>query len=297
MPAVSVIIPTYNYGRFVGEAVQSALDQTLPPSEIIVVDDGSTDDTQQVLARFGNRIRVVRQENQGVAVARNTGVAHATGDLLAFLDADDLWLPAKLEKQVERFVRDPGLGLVHCGVLEVDLARRPLRMALDGMEGWVATDMLMFRRNVILGGGSAMVVSRQACNAVGEFDSRLPPTEDWDFWYRVARRFRVGFVPEVLLHYRCHGENNSRNLRKRERGVLLIYEKAFQDPDPALQRLRRRAYGNLHLGLAGFYFSAREPLNTLRHVLHSLWLTPDNALRLVTHPIRHLRQPSRPRAV
>ena len=295
MPTVSVIIPTFNHGRFVGEAVQSALDQTLPPREVIVVDDGSIDETAHVLGQFGDRIRVVRQENLGVAAARNTGAAHAGGDLLAFLDADDVWLPHKLEKQVQRFAQEPELGLVHCGLLEVDAARRPLRRLLDGMEGWVATELLLFRRRVILGGGSGMVVSRQAYDTVEGFDSRLPPTEDWDFWYRLSRRFRVGFVPEVLLHYRCHGGNDSLNLMKRERGLLLIYEKAFQNPDPALQRLRRRAYGNLHLGLAGFYLSAGQPRASVRHMLRSLWLTPRNLLRLFTHPFRHVRRLARER--
>jgi glycosyltransferase involved in cell wall biosynthesis len=297
MLQVSVIIPCYNYGRFVGDAVESVLAQTLSPHEVIVVDDGSTDETARVLARFGERIRVVYQKNQGVATARNAGVAHATGDLFAFLDADDVWLPAKLEKQVRRFAGEPDLGLVHCGVLEVDAAGKPLRLLLDGMEGWVAEELLLFRRNVILGGGSAMVVSRAAFNATGGFDDRLPPTEDWDLWYRLARRHRVGFVPEVLVQYRCHGSNHSQNLKKRERGVLLIYEKAFQDPDPQLQRLRRRAYGNLHLGLAGFYFSAGQSLNTLRHLLRSLWLTPSNCLRLLGYPFRYLRRRVRERPV
>lgn len=295
MAAVSVIIPTFNYGRFVGDAVSSALAQTCPPHEIIVVDDGSTDGTAEALRSFDGRIRVIRQENQGVAVARNTGVAHASGDLLAFLDADDIWLPTKLEKQVQRFLDDPALGLVHCGVLEVDPERTPLRLILDGMEGWVANEMLLFRRNVILGGGSAMVVSRAAFAAVGGFDRVLPPTEDWDLWYRVSRQFPVGFVPEVLLHYRCHGGNHSRDLRKRERGVMLIYEKAFQNPDPEVKQLKRRAYGNLHLGLARFYMSAGQPLHTLRHLLRSLWLTPGNVLRLFTHPFRHARRLSRER--
>src|SRR4051794_8654152 len=94
---VAVIIPTFNYARFVGRAVQSVLDQTFPPAEVIVVDDGSTDATAGVLESFGSRITVLRQQNRGVAAARNLGVRHSTAPLLAFLDADDLWLPRKLE--------------------------------------------------------------------------------------------------------------------------------------------------------------------------------------------------------
>src|SRR6478735_6137584 len=100
---VSVIIPTYNYGRFLRHALRSALDQTVTPLEIIVVDDGSTDETPDVVASFGEKVRYIRQENSGVCVARNRGVADSTGKLIAFLDADDIWEPEKLAKQRERF--------------------------------------------------------------------------------------------------------------------------------------------------------------------------------------------------
>ncbi|HEX3110532.1 MAG TPA: glycosyltransferase family A protein, partial [Thermoanaerobaculia bacterium] len=114
MKSVSVVIPSYNYARYLGEAIDSALGQTLPPLEVIVVDDGSTDDTPAVLAAYGDRIRVLRQKNAGVAVARNSGIAAARGECVAFLDADDVWLPRKLELQIPLFT--DSVGLVHCGV-------------------------------------------------------------------------------------------------------------------------------------------------------------------------------------
>src|SRR5215472_561278 len=100
---ISVIIPAYNHARFLTPAIESVLSQTMEPSEIVVVDDGSTDETSSVLGTFGRQIRVVRQKNQGVAAARNRGAELATGEYLAFLDADDLWLPRKLEMQLNRF--------------------------------------------------------------------------------------------------------------------------------------------------------------------------------------------------
>src|SRR5262245_58814803 len=112
MRTVSVIIPNYNYGRFLREALDSALNQTLPPLEVIVVDDGSTDESPEILESYGDRIRVIRQKNQGVGIARNTGAEAARGELLAFLDADDYWFPQKLEKQVEKINSDPELGMV-----------------------------------------------------------------------------------------------------------------------------------------------------------------------------------------
>src|SRR5436190_9018266 len=120
MKTVSVVIPTYNYARYLGAAIDSALQQTHAPLEVIVVDDGSTDDTPRLLDGYGDRIRVIRQKNSGVAAARNAGVREARGELIAFLDSDDLWKPRKLELQIARFEADPGLGLVHCGAETLD---------------------------------------------------------------------------------------------------------------------------------------------------------------------------------
>jgi glycosyltransferase involved in cell wall biosynthesis len=297
MPKVSVVIPTHNYANFVSEAIESALGQTLRPHEVIVVNDGSTDETPQVLAEFSEPVRAVHLQNRGVCAARNEGATLATGDLLAFLDADDIWLPTKLEKQAQRFLDDPEIGLVHCGVQHVNLAGHAVRTLLDGMEGWVAIDLLLARRNVILGGGSGMMVSRAAFEVVGGFDTRLTHAEDWDLWYRLASRYKVGFVPEVLLHYRLHDRNTvpyriptSSWCKQTERDIMVAYQKAFTNTDPSLRQLRRRVYGNLHMALAGFYFAARQPRDVVRHVLRSIWLTPDNIIRLLIYPLRSLRR-------
>src|SRR3954470_1810603 len=117
---VSVIIPTYNYARYLPQAIDSALGQTHAPLEVIVVDDGSTDDTPRVLEAYASRIRVIRQANQGAGAARNAGIAAARGEYVAFLDSDDLWRRDKLELQLARFREEPDLGLVHAGVETVD---------------------------------------------------------------------------------------------------------------------------------------------------------------------------------
>ena len=115
MKTISVIIPAYNYARYLAEAIDSALGQTYAPLEVIVVDDASTDDTPRVLAAYGQRIRAIRQPNGGAGAARNTGIAAARGEYVAFLDADDVWLPRKLELQMALFDADPALGLIHGG--------------------------------------------------------------------------------------------------------------------------------------------------------------------------------------
>src|SRR5438132_13618593 len=186
-PGVSVVIPAYNAERFVEEAVRSALGQTLRPVDVVVVDDGSSDRTAAVAAAVDPKVDVVRTPNRGVAAARNAGAGRARGSVLAFLDADDVWLPTKLAQQVALLGEHADLGLVHCGVQDVDQSGVPLGIHLDGMSGQVADELLLFRRPVLLGGGSAAVFPRAAFEAVGGFDERLSTSADWDLFYRVAR--------------------------------------------------------------------------------------------------------------
>ncbi|HCA58980.1 MAG TPA: hypothetical protein DEP46_13490, partial [Blastocatellia bacterium] len=156
-PLVSAIIPNYNYARYVGEAVESALGQTYPNIEVIVVDDGSTDNSLEVLEQYRDRIKIIAQKNSGVCVARNRGVAESEGEYIAFLDADDVWLPEKIEKQVEKFASGKDLGLVHVGVIDIDASGDELASHLNGMEGDVAAELMMFESAVILGGGSGVM--------------------------------------------------------------------------------------------------------------------------------------------
>jgi glycosyltransferase involved in cell wall biosynthesis len=283
---ISVIIPAYNYGRFVREAIDSALAQTYPALEVIVVDDGSTDDTAQILVGYGDRIRVIRQQNQGVAAARNAGIAAARGEYLAFLDSDDVWKPRKLEHDIVRFKADPDLGLVHCGTETVDNTGRILFVSLDGMEGWVATDLLRLDHQVIAAPGSGTAVPKRVAEEIGLFDPALQPSDDWDFCYRVATRYRVGFVPEVLVRYRLHGGGIHLNIPRMEIGMLMALAKAFQSPDPAVQSLRTHSYGRIHRVLAGCYFQSRDPRSFFRHMLKSVRYDPRNLAYFAAYPLR-----------
>ena len=288
MKSVSVIIPTYNYGRFIGEAIDSALAQTRAPLEVIVVDDGSTDGTAEVLAAYGDRIRVLRQKNSGVAMARNAGIAAARGEYLAFLDSDDAWYPCKLERQMPRFDAEPSLGLVHCGAETIDSEGRTLKMSVDGMEGQVAEAMLRLDREVIMPQGSSIVVPKRVAEDVGGFDARLPPSEDWDFCYRVAARYAVGYVAEVLVRYRLHGSGIHMNIGRMERAMLIALEKAFADP--RVQPLRNYSYGRFHRVLAGCYFETRELGSFARNVVKSLRYDPRNLGYFAAWPLRVMRR-------
>jgi glycosyltransferase involved in cell wall biosynthesis len=285
-PLVSIIIPNYNYGHYLRQALDSVLAQTCQDLEIIVVDDGSQDSSESVVRTYGERIRFIKQENQGVSAARNRGAQESSGEFIAFLDADDLWLPTKLEKQLQRLCDDPGIGLVHCGVQEIDSSGALLKTLLEGMEGWVSKELLLFERPVILASGSTGLVPRTTFKAVGGFDERLGTSADWDFCYRISVRQPVAFVPEVLVYYRAHGSNMHANVGAMEHDMMIGYEKAFSSDNGELRYLRRQCYGNLHMVLAGSFFRSGQRARFARHALKSLLLTPGNLSRLVGFPFR-----------
>jgi glycosyltransferase involved in cell wall biosynthesis len=283
---ISVIIPTYNYGRFLRDAIDSALAQTYPALEVLVVDDGSTDDTPRILAGYGDRIRVIRQQNLGVSAARNTGITAAHGEYLAFLDSDDLWKPRKLECDVARFASDPTLGMVHSGAETFDHAGRTISVSLSGAEGWIAPDLLRLDREVIAAPGSNTTVRKKVAEEAGGYDPDLHQAEDWDFCYRVACRHRAGFVPEALVRYRQHGGGKHLNIPTMETNMIKALEKAFLSPDPAVQALRRHTYGRVHRILAGCYFESRTFRPFLRHFYQSVRYDRRNLGYFAAYPLR-----------
>lgn len=288
---ISVVIPTYNYGHFIANAISGVLSQSLAPAEVIVVDDGSTDDTEDVVREFGEKVEYVRQENGGVCSARNAGVAHSTGDLIAFADADDVWLPEKLEKQAAKFAADTELGLVHCGMREFESRTgETIRLHVEGLEGQVADNILLWEQSVIVGPGGTILVTRSAFDEVGGFDTEMKVGEDLDFCYRVARKFKIGFVPDVLVEYRSHGANAHINVAEMERGMGRFYDKAFADAGADVLKLKRRSYGNFHSVLAGSYFYSGQYGAFARHAVLSLLNRPSKLKYFTSFPYRRLRR-------
>jgi len=289
---VSVIIPNYNYGRFLSETIESVLAQTYPCREIIVVDDGSTDNSLEVLARYEkDGVKVIRQKNFGVGAARNAGAKASSGDLIAFLDADDFWLPQKIEKQIERLLADEEFGLVTCGMREFDASGETIKIYAEGKEGWCAEDILLVKP-VTAGPGSSSLLRREVFEQAGGFDERkeMHPSEDWEFCYRAARVAKIAFVPEILVAYRNHGGNGHLQIPRFERAMLMGYEKIFQTDDEQILKLRRVCYGNLYKILAGSYLHAGQYGNFLRNTAKSLFFTPENLSYFAAFPLRRLRK-------
>ena len=289
-PRVTVVIPNYNCARFLPETLESVFAQTCRDVEVIVVDDGSSDGSQAVLQRFGDRIRVIQQANQGVSGARNRGIRESRGEFVAFLDADDLWHPEKLDKQLRLF-SNPAVGLVHCAVEYVDEANRPLGTNFTGRSGRVLKPIALLQGTVVLAGGSTAVVRRDAFDKVGCFDREMSTAADWDMWRRIACAYEIDMVREPLMRYRLRHGSMHRNVDAFAHDVLHGFESMFADPAAAeVHHLKRRAYGAVYLMLSGSYLHAGRWRECLRYGARAVVSWPLTAAYVFALPARRMQR-------
>jgi glycosyltransferase involved in cell wall biosynthesis len=192
---ISAVIPTHNRRERTVEAVESVLSQTLRPDEVIVVDDGSTDDTPSAVARFGDALTLIRQEHSGVSAARNRGIGASSGDWLAFLDSDDLWEPGKLQAQMKALDTHSDYRIVYTDEKWIKDGRyRNQGKRHAKHSGWIYERCLP----LCIISPSSVLVHRCVFDTVGLFDDQLPACEDYDMWLRVCARFPVLYLPEKL---------------------------------------------------------------------------------------------------
>ena len=285
MPLVTCVIPNYNYARYLSVAIESALAQTHRDTEVVVVDDGSTDASTDVLRGYGDRIRWFGQANQGVSAARNRGIEEAHGDFVGFLDADDVWYPTKVERQLAQMA-DRDVGLVHCWVREIDPDGRPVRIRRVGGRGWLLADHVRLRSTVLLGGSSALL-RRECFGEVGGFDLHLSTSADWDMWRRVMTKYRVELVEETLVDYRVHGSAMHFNIKLFEHDMLHALDSTFSDPLAARVRpYKRIAYATIYSQLAACHFLDGNSRNAVRYAVNSLALSPTPIARIIARKLR-----------
>ena len=218
-PRVSVVMAAYNYGQYIAQAIQSVIDQTYTDWELVVVDDGSKDNTRDIVQPFleDRRIRYFWQENRGQPQTKNRGIGLSRGSLIAFLDADDAWMPTKLDRQVELFDRDPQLGVAYTGRCLIDPDGNRLAVEdRDMVRGLVLR--IAIRRTIPP--FSSSIVRRSVLDDVGLFDETIQLAIDYELWMRVARKYSFDYVDEPLLLYRTGHANLSR--RSDERRALVL---------------------------------------------------------------------------
>jgi glycosyltransferase involved in cell wall biosynthesis len=259
LPLVSVIIPVYNAGKYLAECLDSVLSQQYPHIEVITIDDGSNDDSLSILRGYGDRIRIHQTRRAGPAGARNAGLRLARGELIAFQDADDLWLAGKLERQVAHLLAHPEHGIVFTqfafwnaladgrfpdpASLIADPERWEIRQPLSG---WIYAEQL--EESCI--GMHTPLLRREVIDAIGGFDESLLAGSDYDFWLKATYRFQAHKIADCLALYRIH-DSGVTGRPKRENFAARLYQRALdtqgtKGPDgrgPSAEAIARRLSG------------------------------------------------------
>ncbi len=211
-PIVSVVIPTYNYAEFLPKAIESVLGQD--DIQVIIVDDGSTDNTKEIVRTFGPGIEYIQQTSQGPSAARNRGIAASKGEFVAFLDADDYWLPGKLDQQVDLLNSRPDIAGCHTAfVVSVQSKNKKQRVGCYwNQSGYHPSFRELLRDNCV--NMSTMVIRREVFSRIGVFDETLRTSEDWNFWLRVVLGgCRLYYLREPLVATRHHQTNSHVRIR------------------------------------------------------------------------------------
>jgi glycosyltransferase involved in cell wall biosynthesis len=247
MPKVTVIIPSYNAMTYLPETLDSVLHQSFTDFEVLIINDGSTDNVVEWAGTIrDSRVRLISQENQRLAAARNTGITHAKGEYLAFLDADDVWQPTKLEKQVNCLENNPKIGLVHTWTLLVNSESKPTGKILKSSVEGDAWQQIVQKNTIVV----SSVMVRSSCLDVGVFDKDLHYCEDYDMWIRLACRYNFAVIKEPLTSYRIHSNTLSTHCEAVIKYFRILIERAFQSAPTELLYLRNHGYGNQNLYLA-----------------------------------------------
>ncbi|NWG74970.1 MAG: glycosyltransferase family 2 protein [Rubrivivax sp.] len=288
-PAVSVVVPAYNAAWCVRKAIDSVLAQDWRDFELIVVNDGSTDDTAAVLAGYGSAIRVVDQRNGGMSNARNAGIRAARGEFIAFLDADDWWLPTKLGRQVALMRERPGLGFCSCAARVEDTEGRLLNLWQCPQWQGPLLPHLFQGGTSVPGSCSAVLARRQLVVAAGAFDETLRGAEDPDLWIRLAAITEYACIDEPLVGILRRPGSVSRNLEAMRESTLRMMRKNRHLLPPDLQgSFWRACVAGIHGDYAKWRYREGQRLVAGQEVLRMLVLSPLGRGRLALGLLRDI---------
>ncbi|MBE7446933.1 MAG: glycosyltransferase [Planctomycetia bacterium] len=256
-PLVSVILPTYNCANFLPASIGSILSQTYHSYEIIVIDDGSTDNTKEVLVPFIQRITYINlEQNKGLPAARNVGIRSAQGKYIAFIDADDLWMPEKLQTDIEYFGKYPDAGMVYSLHTNIDAEGCVLDGALKKrLPAGNIFNQLFSEQNFII--ASSVIVRKEVFETTGLFDEQLFNCQDWDMWLRIAFYFKVAGINKPLVKYRHNPHSLSKNRDSVLKYQKLVIDKTYNTFKAKGNGLCEKAYKKRlasHYAKAGRYY-------------------------------------------
>ncbi|WP_019498979.1 glycosyltransferase family 2 protein [Pseudanabaena sp. PCC 6802] len=287
LPLISVVIPAYNAQKTILETIHSVLNQTVSNFEIIVINDGSRDNTLSLLSTISDpRLKVFSYENGGLSVARNRGISNAIGEFISFLDADDLWTQDKLELQVAALQKNPDAGVVYSWTQFIDEHSNLLFLQPPVyLEGDVYPHLLVSN---FISSGSNIMVRRHYIDLVGEFDPAVNATADWDYYLRLAARCHFALVPQYQVLYRKSSQAMSSNIELMEKSILTVLNRSFASAPEHLQSLKNLSLGITYQYLSDLYFlnnlTSKEDLKQANQkLIQAVKIYPKILLQTTTH--------------
>lgn len=251
-PKVSVVIAAYNKAGLTVRTVESVLSQTYPNLEIIVVDDGSTDNTKQRLASYGKKIKYVYKQNGGACSARNLGIKLSQGEYIGLLDCDDLYFPQKIDRSITYLRENPQFGFVYSAAYYIDQDDNILRKYADYKNpyiGWISQNLVV--RNFIC--NSTVVIRKSCFDKAGFFDQAIFTPADWDMWIRLSQNYQAGYIREALTKYRFTDSYILSNIKQAKREEMTVLTKTFFENNDFCRLVRRKAFSNIYRRAAVSY--------------------------------------------
>ena len=256
MSLASIIIPAYNASKHITETIRSVLNQTYPNWELIIIDDGSSDNTLEIihdLSKSEPRIKYVTKKNSGVSDTRNMGISLAKGEFISFLDADDIWHDTNLEEKI-RFIIKHNIDAAYSKCEKIDSNSKSLNTILTGSDTPLLNDILFLKGNYITA-PSGIVLKKNVLDAIDGFDINLSNNADQDLWIRIlSNNFKIKLISEVLWQYRVHAYNMSSNIALLEKDSFYIFNKAIKNNLYKTLVLKQKAFSKLNLMLAGSWW-------------------------------------------
>jgi glycosyltransferase involved in cell wall biosynthesis len=282
-PLVSVIIPVFNVEKYVEQTIQSVLDQTYPAVEIIIVNDGSTDMSLDKIGLFekDQKIKIISQENTGVSSARNKGMEFVKGDFIAFLDADDVWLPNNLELKIKMLIDNPSVDWVFSDMYLADDKMQSVSPAKPGKDDNILNNILLWDGEVVPGACSNIVIRKKCLLSGIRYDTHLSNSADQDFCIQLASKFPGKRISVPLWYYRQITSSMSRNIKVMENDAIFLYKKADRNNLFKSVWFKNHCFSNMFLILAGSWWkNGKNKMRGLYFIVKALFIYPPNIYKL-----------------
>lgn len=281
-PMVSIIIPAYNAGRFISETIESVFHQSFTDWELIIINDGSKDNTDVLLAKYAaadKRISIITKENSGVSDTRNKGIEKAKGDMIAFLDADDVWLKDNLQKKVNCLLTNPEIDYVFSNMLQADENLQNQTLAPIGKDNNILEDLLQWNGEVIPGPSSNLLVRKKCLDAGIRFDKRLTTIADQNFTVQLAVKFKGKLLNEALWVYRILPGSMSKSLKVMEQDSLATYAIYKENNYFKSASFRRKCFSNMYMIVgASWWKDGNDKWKGVRFLMLAFFTAPINTI-------------------